>query len=176
MRRPDLFIVGAPKCGTTALNEYLRAHPDIYIPLVKELHFFGQDLTFRFTPRISEREYLQLFVPGRAASRLGEASVRYLQSRTAAREIRAFSPTAHIIAMLRNPVDMMHAMHSELCFSGMEDILSFEAALDAEEARMRGERIPPGTNVPEMLYYRTSARFTEQLERTSRPSAATGSR
>lgn len=165
MRRPDLFIVGAPKCGTTALNEYLRAHPDIYIPPVKELHFFGQDLTFRFTPRITEREYLQLFVPGNGASRLGEASVRYLQSRTAAGEMHSFSPSAQIIAMLRNPVDMMYAMHSELCFSGMEDISSFEAALDAEQARMHGRLLPAGTNVPEMLYYRTSARFAGQLER-----------
>ena len=28
MRTPDFFIVGAPKCGTTAMNDYLKQHPE----------------------------------------------------------------------------------------------------------------------------------------------------
>ena len=42
MRRPNFFIVGAPKCGTTAMNDYLKQHPDIYIPAKKEITFFGK--------------------------------------------------------------------------------------------------------------------------------------
>src|SRR5438034_4040769 len=42
--RPDLFIVGAPKCGTTALYEYLRRHPSIFMSRIKEPHFFAKDL------------------------------------------------------------------------------------------------------------------------------------
>ena len=41
---PNLFIVGAPKCGTTFLYTYLKKHPDIYFPNFKEPHFFGSDL------------------------------------------------------------------------------------------------------------------------------------
>ena len=42
--RPNFFIVGAPKCGTTALYEYLRPHPNVFMSPVKEPHFFATDL------------------------------------------------------------------------------------------------------------------------------------
>ena len=59
MKKPDFFIVGAPKCGTTAMDEYLRQHPDIFMS-AKELHFFGKDLCFTL-PRISKKSYLDNF-------------------------------------------------------------------------------------------------------------------
>ena len=43
-KKPNLFIVGAPKCGTTFLYQYLKKHPDVYFPNFKEPHFFGSDL------------------------------------------------------------------------------------------------------------------------------------
>ena len=49
MKRPDFFIVGAFKAGTTALYEYLRAHPQIFMSVPKEPMYFGQDLTPRYT-------------------------------------------------------------------------------------------------------------------------------
>ena len=61
MRRPDLFIVGAPKCGTTALYAYLRRHPEIFMSPLKEPHFFGSDLVFADRPPLSEQEYLGFF-------------------------------------------------------------------------------------------------------------------
>jgi hypothetical protein len=66
VKRPDFFIVGAFKAGTTALYEYLRAHPQIFMSVPKEPMYFGQDLTPRYT-RMTEDEYVALFqdVPGR---------------------------------------------------------------------------------------------------------------
>jgi Sulfotransferase domain len=164
-RRPDFFIVGAPKSGTTAMYDYLRQHPQIFMADTKELHFFGSDFVRRRTPRLTEREYLAYFAGAGDALRVGEASVRYLHSKRAAQEIAAFSPDARAIIMLRNPVDMMHAMHSELLFSGMEEITDFAEALEAEHDRREGRRIPPATNIAEVLQYRDSARFAEQVER-----------
>ena len=46
-RKPDFFIVGAPKCGTTSLYYYLRQHPEIFLPDYKEPHYFGKDLKKR---------------------------------------------------------------------------------------------------------------------------------
>jgi hypothetical protein len=43
MRKPDFFMVGAPRCGTTAMVEFLRKHPEIFMPRV-EPHFFATDL------------------------------------------------------------------------------------------------------------------------------------
>jgi len=164
-RRPDFFIVGAPKSGTTALYEYLRQHPDVFMSDPKEPNYFGADLERRRTPRIGLDEYLSYFAAAGDAKRIGEASVRYLHSRTAASEIAEFAPHARAIIMLRDPVEMMYAMHGELVYIGAEDITDFAAALRAEEDRRQGRRIPPGANKPAALQYRDSARFAEQVDR-----------
>jgi len=162
--RPDFFIVGAFKAGTTALYDYLRQHPQVFMPFHKEPLFFGDDLSRRYG-RMSVDEYLALFADARVGQRVGEASAWYLYSRSAAREISAFAPEAQIIVMLRNPVDVMYAEHSQLLFNVEEDLIDFDAALDAEPARRRGEHLPPGPLRVETLYYRESVRFAEQLAR-----------
>jgi hypothetical protein len=162
--RPDFFIVGAFKAGTTALYSYLRQHPQIFMPFLKEPLFFGSDLTRRYG-RMTLEEYLALFRAARDGHRIGEASAWYLYSQTAAREIHDFSPSAQIIVMLRNPIDVMYAQHRQLMFGVAEDLTDFAEALDAEPARRRGERLPPGPLRVENLYYRESVRFADQLER-----------
>ncbi|HEX6474707.1 MAG TPA: sulfotransferase, partial [Candidatus Limnocylindria bacterium] len=122
--------MGAFKCGTTALYDYLRQHPQVYLPFHKEPLFFGDDLTRRYG-RMTEAEYLALFRDARPGQRIGEASAWYLYSTSAAREIKAFSPEASIIAMVRNPIDVMYAEHSQLIFNVEEDILDFAEALEA---------------------------------------------
>jgi hypothetical protein len=161
---PDFFIVGAFKSGTTAMYEYLRAHPQVFMPFHKEPLFFGDDLTRRYG-RMTPQQYAALFADARPEQRIGEASAWYLYSRSAAREIAEASPAAQIIIMLRNPVDVMHAQHSQLLFNVEEDLSDFEEALAAEPSRRRGERLPPGPLRVENLYYRESVRFAEQVER-----------
>lgn len=163
-QRPDFFIVGAPKSGTTAMNEYLRQHPQIFMAEPKDTTFFGSDLNF-LQPRISADRYRLLFRGANSVIRVGETSVWYLYSKRAAQEIKAFSPDAKIIVMLRNPVDMLYAQHSEFLYNLNEDITSFEEALDAEEDRKRGERIPKQAHLVEGLFYRETAKYAEQLER-----------
>lgn len=163
MTQPDFFIVGAPRCGTTALYEYLRQHPQIFMPEHKEPQFFGDDLT-HLHGRLSKRDYLRLFRAARPGQRVGEASTWYLYSKSAAREIAHFAPDAQIIIMLRNPVDVMYSLHRELSFYGGETILDFEEALAAEPDRMAGHRRGPSRR-PEALYYRDAVRWPEQIER-----------
>jgi Sulfotransferase family len=161
---PDFFIVGAPKCGTTAMYGYLRQHPDIFMPFHKEPLFFGSDLTRRYGP-MSEQDYLRLFARAAPGQRVGEASAWYLFSASAATEIAAASPGARIIAMFRDPVEVMYAQHSQLLFTEQEDIEDFRSALDAEDDRAAGRRLPPGPIRPENLLYRRMVRFADQLER-----------
>src|SRR4051794_40814091 len=76
-RRPDFFIVGAPKCGTTSLHRWLVGHPQVFMPLrPKEPHYFVQDRLARFGMRYPEdlKRYLSLFDSdaARAATRAGE--------------------------------------------------------------------------------------------------------
>jgi hypothetical protein len=164
MKAPDFFIVGTFKGGTTALYEYLRQHPRIFMPFHKEPMFFGADLGVRYQ-RMTQDEYLALFRDADPGQLAGEASPWYLYSTSAAREIHDFNPEARIIVMLRNPVDVMYAQHSQLLFNQREDLASFEDALAAEADRRDGRRIPAGALRPEALFYRHSVRFAEQVQR-----------
>jgi hypothetical protein len=164
MARPDFFIVGAPRCGTTAMYTYLRQHPQVFMPDHKEPLFFGSDLTPAGHGRLSERDYLRLFTGARPGQRVGEASTWYLYSHGAATEIHQFAADAQIIIMLRNPVDVMHSLHGELVFYRAEPIRDFAEAIAAEPDRKRGRRLgPPGRH--EMLLYRDVVRFGSQVER-----------
>jgi len=162
--RPDFLLVGAPKCGTTALARYLGAHPDIFMPSVKELHYFGSDLDFP-GGRIGEPEYRSHFQGAGAAEAAGEASVWYLYSATAAEEIRAYRPDARIIVMLREPGSMLHSLHGQFLYNGNEDIEDFAAALAAELDRRAGRRVPPTARHPQGLWYTAVVAYATQLRR-----------
>jgi hypothetical protein len=165
MRRPNFFIVGAPRSGTTSLYEYLWQHPEIYVSVHKEPHFFGSDLSLLAGAIREEELYLELFAGAGDRPRVGEASVWYLLSKRAAAEIRAFSPAAKIIALVRDPVQMAHSLHALYVRSGNEDLPSLEEALDAEPERREGRRLPAGAYFPEGLIYTDVVRHAPQLER-----------
>jgi hypothetical protein len=147
------------------MADYLRQHPDVFFPRKKEFHFFGSDLRVLDRPRITKEKYLFYFASPQDEKRVGEGSVWHLYSKLAASEIKAFCPSANIIIMLRNPVEMMYALHSQHLYTGNEDIEDFEAALDAEEDRKRGLRVPKHRSVAGDLLYRDAARYTEQVRR-----------
>lgn len=164
MARPDFFIVGAARCGTTAMNGYLSSHPEIFISPVKEMHHFGSD--FNTNSPYRDRElYLSTFEGARDEKRVGEASVWYLYSTTAAREIKEFNPDSRIIIMLRNPVDMIYSLHSKLIALGYEDIYDFTQALAAEESRKQGRRLAKGAYPPVILFYREHVKYARAVER-----------
>lgn len=133
----------------------------------KEPHFWGRDLVGSRPWFVRDREqYRALFAPARKEKRVGEASVFYLFSRLAAEEIRRWKPSARIIVMLRNPVDMMHSLHAQFVGFGNEDILDFEAALAAEEDRKEGRRRQRFPRYPvQVLHYREVARYAPQVSR-----------
>lgn len=165
--KPNFFIVGAPKCGTTSLHEYLQRHPEVFLPYYKEPHFFGSDLEgSRFRQfRDKPEKYLKLFRDVRGERRIGESSPWYLASQEAAQEIYSYDPAAKIIIMLRNPVDMMYSMWSQFRYSGNEQIESFEEALAAEAERRQGKRIRRAAHCITGLHYRQMTRFSEQVKR-----------
>ncbi len=164
-KRPNFLIVGAPKCGTTAMNTYLSEHPEIFIPDIKEVHFFGRDLDITKGALRDEAAYLALFQDAKDEKRLGEASVWYLCSRTAAQEIYDFNPDAKIIIMLRNPAEMLYSQHSQFLYNGNEDIEDFREALAAEPERKAGKRVPKSAHLVEGLFYSETVRYAEQIER-----------
>ena len=164
--RPNFLIVGAPKCGTTAMWRYLQQHPDIFLSPRKDMHYFGSDLDFRVRTRFSKDEYEAFFSDSNEQAR-GEASVWYLFSKNAAEEIYEYDPKMNIIIMLRDPIPLMYAHYTQMRLNalGDEDISTFEEALAAEPARKRGQRIPKHNTLPSALLYTEIGRLSVQIQR-----------
>ncbi|HUP92439.1 MAG TPA: sulfotransferase [Solimonas sp.] len=164
--QPNLFLVGAPKCGTTALYSYLAQHPDVYCsPLVKEFNHFNQDLMHGRTGVVSREEYLSYFAGAGSKRYAVDGSVWYLYSERAAAEIKAFAPDARLVVTLRDPVEQVASMHSQRLSTGYENIADLGEALDAEADRREGRRVPVGAYEPRSLLYRDIASYAAQLQR-----------
>jgi hypothetical protein len=141
LKKPNLFIVGAPRSGTTSLWSYLKDHPDIFMSAEKELYFFDSDLWAREAWAPTLEQYLANFSAATDEGIIGEATPSYLRSKRAPAEIKCFNPEARIIIMLRNPLDVMHSLHSQGLRYGTEPIGDFEAALQADTARVGRESL-----------------------------------
>jgi Sulfotransferase domain len=154
LRKPNLFIVGAPRCGTTSLWSYLKDHPDIFMSAEKELYFFDSDLRPSTWQPPSLEQYLANFSAAGLQKIIGEATPSYLRSERAPTEIKVFSSEAQIVVMLRNPVDVMYSLHSSALYS-REPLTDFEAAVEADAKR----------KCPEVIGYRDFTDFPRQVQR-----------
>jgi len=167
---PDFFIVGHPKCGTTALYEMLRAHPEIYMPDVKEPWYFASELHERTpprpqgTPRTLE-EYVRLFAGARPGQQIGEASPHYLWSHTAAQKIAEVRPDAKIIAILREPASFLRSLHLQFVEVYYEVEADLRRALELEDERRGGRNVPRYSYWPQLLLYSEHVHYAEQLKR-----------
>ncbi len=162
---PNFFIIGAPKCGTTSLSEYLSYHPNIYMSRIKEPQFFNKDIAKH--SKINFKTYLSLFadVDPKVHRVVGEGSTAYLFSKCAIKEIMDFNPKSKFVAILRNPVELLQALHFEMMFQGIEDIKDFEQAWRAEEDRKSGKRIPFFCFEPQSVFYSELGKLGDQVER-----------
>ena len=163
-RYPDFFIAGAPKCGTTSLYSYLREHPDIFMPAVKEPHYFAQELSDLHVSCRSEAAYLGLFKHAADNAVWGEASIMYLFSGQAIEKAQKANPSAKFIILARNPVDMFFSLHAQSLKKMQEDIIDPEAAWNAQSARKAGKRIPNTNAQIEHLYYYDICALGTQIE------------
>lgn len=159
---PNFFIVGAPKCGTTSMAATLSLHPDVFMSNPKEPHAFGSDLQF-LRDRTPPEEYVRLFKDVDGEESVGEASVWYLRSQEASREIWDFNPEARILVLLRNPVDVIHSLHAQALRSGVEHIRDFRAALEAEPDRRR--TLKRRGRYARLLLYSEAVGFAAQIHR-----------
>ena len=146
---PNFFIVGAPKAGTTSLYHYLDQHPEIYMSPVKEPNHFASEIRLEgFVDAIQERirremeetkkylagsmlekrfgavglnwaDYLKLFRNANHEKAIGEASVCYLWSDSAAANIAEHIPKAKIIMILRDPAERAFSQYRQWASKGI---------------------------------------------------------
>src|SRR5580658_7439936 len=107
---PDFVLVGAPKCGTTAIHTTLQQHPQLFLSGIKEPHYFAYDFPRRREVETIE-DYDHLFACAQPAQLRGEASAHYLSSKEATAAILQRRADAKFIALVRNPVNMFVSWH-----------------------------------------------------------------
>lgn len=130
--RPNFFIVGAASSGTTSLYTYLKQHPEVFLPALKEPHYFAQlrpayEQRYLFTYVTTEKDYLALFSKAADCKAIGEASPSYLWCPTAPARIRQAVPAAKIVILLRDPVERAYSHYLMSLREGLQYRPFFES-------------------------------------------------
>ncbi len=135
---PTFLVIGAEKSGTTWLYEQLRRHPDIFIPLVKELHYFNKrnsNLEPKRNFEDSGQEWYEYHFRGaKDGQSIGEVTPMYLCDEVAPERIRRVIPNVKLIACLRHPTDRAHS-HYWMAKGKKHTSLSFEEVVEQREER-----------------------------------------
>lgn len=113
------FIVGAPKCGTSALAVYLSEHKGVSFSNPKEPHFFSDDIKEKRKIRTISH-YENIFPEKHGPTKKGEGSIWYLYSKVAPGNIKKHNENAKIIIMIRDPIDFIESLHNQNVIGGHE--------------------------------------------------------
>ncbi len=133
----DFFIIGAPKCGTTSIYEYLNQVPQVIQPLIKEVRIFSEDGLFHdFETNLPGFYPPKTFIADPAqVIGLADVALLYLHHYCAPR-IHSYNPDARIIVCLRNPVDRAYSNFWFFHNKVKEKESSFEKVIEREEREM----------------------------------------
>jgi hypothetical protein len=108
--RVDFFCVGAARSGTTWLADVFRDHPDVYVPLEKEVGYFNAFMAE--DPAVPNRNYGKplswyhdFYRGAKKGQLLGDLTPTYMRYEGTAERIHTYNPSAKIIFMLREPVE-----------------------------------------------------------------------
>lgn len=162
---PEVYLLGAPKCGTTTIASWLAAHSAVHSSPTKEpLHFYSP-----YGTSMTTEAYLGLYSPERTGGLLRfDASVWNLYAEHAVAGILAVRPDARFIVCLRNPADMAVSLHSQKLAIGHEKLNKFSDAWAASSRRAQGERVGIfgiGNCDPRHMDYRTVCSIGTQVRR-----------
>lgn len=160
--RIDFLVIGAQKAGTTALFQYLKAHPSIEMGRQKELHFFDNEEHFSQT-HTSYEVYHGAFPPLQYGKLFGEATPIYLYWEPALPRIWTYNPNIKLIACLRNPITRAYS-HWNMEYKRSWDSLTFPEALKWEWERSR-EALQLQHRV---FSYQSRGFYSEQIRRWRR--------
>lgn len=162
--RPNTFLIGAPKCGTTSLTRCLGEHPDVFMSDPKEPGYFCRPSFYVDGIRSADR-YAALFAQVGGERIVAEATTSIIFDPIALPRVREFAPDARIVVMLRNPMRMVLSWHSHRVRSFDEDIADFPSAWRSMADRRVGRRLPAKCRDPLLLDYQYIASLGTQLER-----------
>ena len=139
---PDFYLIGAQKCGTSALYDYLVQHPCIHPCSTKEPRFFDKYFNrginwYKTCYPTTLKKYIESKIFHRKFL-TGEATERYLEHPHVTKRIEEITPNAKFIIMLRNPIDRAYS-HYNMRYKSKKEDLSFEKAIESEKDRTQNE-------------------------------------
>lgn len=168
--RPTFLVAGAARSGTTALVEGLRNHPQVFLTMPKEPHYFafhGQKVNFQgpgdaaTINRVAvtqHDDYLRLYPDEHDYLALGDGSVSTLYyAENAVPEILRVNPEMRLAVILRDPADRAFSAFQYLRARGFEPHEDFMHALDEEPDRIRD-------NWHHLWHYTAMSRYADGLE------------
>ena len=162
MKKPNFLIVGAAKSGTTSLYHYLKQHPDIFMPTLKEPQYFVKNkVQNRIHKGVYDKnEYYSLFKESQEKL-MGEASVFYLFYYKEAIQniIQELGNEVKIIIVLRNPIERSYSAYQHVSRNNVMESLSFEMALEKEAKRL--EKNP---NLTPMVCYQAMGLYSDAVK------------
>ena len=169
MTGPTYLVVGGARCGTSALVEGLKAHPQIFVTDPKEPHYFayhatgahftapGDDHTVNRVSVTDRDAYLALYPREHTYVALGDASVSTLyHHREALPEALAMNPEMRFVVLLREPVARAYSAHQYMRGRGLEPVEDFLEAVGLEE-----ERIAAGWH--HIWHYTAMSRYADAI-------------
>jgi hypothetical protein len=174
MIKPNLFIIGEPKSGTTALYNFLKQHPDIFMSEEKEPHHFCTDFIRKANKKnpnniynqYEERsKYLSLFRGADRYKYAGEATTDLAYSQEAAKNMHDFNPNAKIIYCIREPYSFMRSLHKQNLRDFFENEKDFEKALALEIKRKQGKNVPKNCPSGDLILYKERTKYKEHAKR-----------
>lgn len=145
-RYPNFLVLGAMKSGTTSLYHYLRAHPEVFMPGLKEVDFFTTEMNWSKGWRWYARQFED--APPEASA-LGEASTSYTKHPRypgVPGRIAQYLPDAKLIYVVRHPIDRMRSHYQHNVALGEERtpideaLISNPAYFDCSRYAMQIER------------------------------------
>jgi hypothetical protein len=168
---PNFLVIGAAKCGTSAMYAILDEHPDIFMSPIKEPHYFafagmdnpgleapdGRPLTINEKAVTNKNKYLKLYSKAEGATARGECSVStmFFADRSIP-AIKEFNPDMKIIAILRNPVDRAYSSFNHARRWGIEREVDFMKAMEVEDKSSTDA-------YPLLLRYKALSYYSKQL-------------
>ena len=146
---PEFLIIGAAKCGTTSLYNYLIQHPQILPSSKKEVHYFdyyhhkglGWYRSHFATNSEVEKARQQLNNSHGERSRTiitGESTPYYFAHPLSPERAFQLLPNAKLLCMLRNPIDRAISSYHNQVRLGIEKLKTFEEAVEQETERIKG--------------------------------------
>lgn len=145
--KPDVFLIGAQKAGTTSLADYLSSLPGFISPWEKEISYFNNDMRFHkgenwYKSFFATRYYAnKKKVDSGIEQQTFDATANTFEEIKSAQRIKSFNSDSKIILLLRNPIKRAWSHYKMAVKYGFEN-KSFTEAIQLENERINSNSQP----------------------------------